>query len=189
MDNNVYYLSIDPSISSTGISVLSCQKDKYVLHYKTSLITKSNKTPDKTRFIKKSSLGDMFDFCLNHIQKDLGYKISFAIFEDYSYGSVGHLAHLGELNGIYKYILYKNKIEFDVIPPSSVKKIITGSGKATKEEVAKSLPLFLSNHAAFSFNNNDETDSVAVGIAYGENISKILRDVNNESPKDTNKNK
>ena len=45
---------------------------------------------------------------------------------------MGHLAHLGELNGIYKYILAKHKIEFDVIAPSSIKKIITGSGRAFK---------------------------------------------------------
>lgn len=186
-DKTIYYLAIDPSISSTGISVLSSQDDKYILHYKTSLVTKSNKTFDKTKFIKKADLGKMFDFCLENIQNNLGFKISFAVFEDYSYGSVGHLAHLGELNGIYKYILSNNNIQFDVIAPSSVKKIVTGSGKSKKPEVAAHLPSFVANYQSFNFNNYDETDSVAVGVAYGEYIKKALGEDNNESRKNTKK--
>jgi len=180
--NPVYFLSIDPSISSTGLSVLSMHDNNlFVLHYKTSLTTKSNKEFDKTRFKKKFALNSMFIFALDYIEKELNIKPAFAVFEDYSYGSVGHLAHLGELNGMYKCELSKRKIEFDVIAPSSVKKRITGSGKATKEEVAAALSSFVTNYGNFVFNNNDETDSVAVGVAYALNMIEVI----NESSKDT----
>lgn len=180
----IYFLAIDPSISSTGISVLSMNDDnKFLLHYKTSLIPKTNKETDRTRFKKKYALYDMFSFCLDHIQHNLRIDLSFAIFEDYSYGSIGHLAHLGELNGIYKLELAKRKIEFDVIAPSSIKKIVTGSGKATKDEVAKKLPQFVLNYDHFKFNNNDETDSVAVGVAY----AILMTDIINEPKQDTKK--
>lgn len=185
----IYYLSIDPSISCTGVSVLSVSKDKYILHYKTSLIPDTPRKHDKTKFIKKNALGEIFDFCINYIQNDLDLKISFAVFEDYSYGSVGHLAHLGELNGIYKYILAKHKIEFDVIAPSSIKKIITGSGRAFKADVAEKLKDFVLNYHEFSFNNYDETDSVAVGVAYGEYIKNNMEKDNNEPSKNTKKNR
>ncbi len=181
----IYFLAIDPSISCTGISVLSMTDDnKFILHYKTSLITKSNRETDRTKFKKKYALYDMFSFCLDHISSNLNIKLSFAIFEDYSYGSIGHLAHLGELNGMYKMELSKRKIEFDVIAPSSVKKIVGGSGKSSKEEVAAKLPTFVINYHNFTFNNNDETDSVAVGIAYATSMMENI----NESKQNTEKN-
>jgi crossover junction endodeoxyribonuclease RuvC len=92
--------------------------------------------------------------------------ISFAVFENYSYGSTGHLADLGELNGMYKLVLEENGIPFDTVAPSSAKKAITGNGRATKEEVAGALKNFIINIDSFVFADNDQTDSIAVGVTY-----------------------
>lgn len=43
---------------------------------------------------------------------------------------------LTELVGVFKYILMKSKYGFTEIPPSSMKKIVSGYGWSTKEEVA-----------------------------------------------------
>lgn len=55
---------------------------------------------------------------------------------------------------------------FDVveIAPLTVKKLIGGHGKASKEEVEAGLVKFLKKPMEFA--NNDESDAVGVGIAY-----------------------
>ena len=52
---------------------------------------------------------------------------------------------------------------FDEIAPTSVKKIITGSGKATKDEVAMALEHYVGKH---DYATDDESDAVAVGVAW-----------------------
>lgn len=54
---------------------------------------------------------------------------------------------------------------FDEIPPASVKKIITGKGNATKEEVAAALIPYVGE---YEYACDDESDSVAVGVAWVE---------------------
>jgi len=49
------------------------------------------------------------------------------------------------------------------IPASTVKKIITGKGNATKEEVQKYI---LKIYPKIKFQNFDESDAVSVGVAY-----------------------
>lgn len=53
--------------------------------------------------------------------------------------------------------------EFEEIAPLSVKKLVAGSGKASKEEVKTALATFVGEQ---SYETNDESDAVAVGIAW-----------------------
>lgn len=68
--------------------------------------------------------------------------------------------------GLILYTLYRNEIEsVDEISPTSVKKLVTGSGKATKDELAKHLYKWVQH---IDYKTNDESDSVGVGIAFGK---------------------
>lgn len=157
--DNVIFAAIDPSISCTAISIIRCVEDrKYEILNKTSLTVKPKTFKD--RWDKKVKMLELFTFYLDNFIHD----ISFCVFENYSYGSPGHLSDLGELNGLYKYYLTKHNKPFDTITPSEVKKIITGKGRAEKKEILESLPQFLTTSVVF--NNFDESDSAAVGIAY-----------------------
>ena len=49
------------------------------------------------------------------------------------------------------------------IAPTTVKKLLTGSGKASKEEVAAALERFVGKQ---EYAVDDESDAVAVGIAW-----------------------
>lgn len=49
------------------------------------------------------------------------------------------------------------------ITPSSVKKIITGNGRARKDEVAKCLAPYVGEQ---TYMTNDESDAIAVGVAF-----------------------
>ena len=164
MENKgVRFLAIDPSISKTGIAILRCSGDKkYEVEYLTSISTGTLKFPDK--FAKKLAMCELFTFAL----QDRILDVSFAVFENYSFGSNGHLADLGEMNGLFKNFLSNHDMFFDVIPPSSVKKIVSGSGKASKKEVADATRGWLTHD--IHYNNQDESDAVAVGIAYAEKI-------------------
>lgn len=49
------------------------------------------------------------------------------------------------------------------ISPTSIKKIITGDGRADKETVAQFLPLYIGDQ---HYETDDESDAVAVGVAW-----------------------
>lgn len=67
--------------------------------------------------------------------------------------------------GISDVIAYINKFDtIHEIAPTSVKKAITGNGKASKDDVAESVNTYLGTN--IDFKTDDESDSVAIGIAF-----------------------
>ena len=68
--------------------------------------------------------------------------------------------------GITVITIYRKGYEgYGEIAPTSVKKHVTGNGKATKEELAKALYSFVKYD---DYKTNDESDAVGVGIALGK---------------------
>jgi len=71
--------------------------------------------------------------------------------------------------GIYKvvgltdWLLYKLKEDWHELYPVSVKKLVTGSGKADKAQVASSLAYYFGEH---EYPNDDESDAAAVAAAF-----------------------
>lgn len=55
------------------------------------------------------------------------------------------------------------RTEFVEIAPTTVKKLLTGSGKAGKDEVAAALEQYLGKQ---TYATDDESDAIAVGIAW-----------------------
>lgn len=159
----IKYVGIDPSITCTGLSVVSMNKDNLF-----TLIDKKIIVPGKKSrgFDKKLDSLSAFKWATENLSSFKDVK--FFVFENYSYGSPGHLADLGEMTGMFKHHISNNlKLPFDVIAPASVKKIITGSGKATKQEVRDSLSKYISNISDISWNTFDESDATAIAVAYG----------------------
>ena len=71
---------------------------------------------------------------------------------------------LSKVVGLMDWILWKiSEKEWNSIYPTSVKKLITGSGKAEKEEVALSLIKYVGKQ---EYKYDDESDSVAVAVAW-----------------------
>lgn len=167
------YAGIDPSISCTGIAVIELTDEgKFVLLDKKSI----KPTPRSKEFERKLSSFEVFKWATQNLQsfKDL----SFFVFENYSYGSPGHLADLGEMTGLFKYHIANDmNLPFDTIAPSSVKKIITGSGRATKEEVRANLANHLENFHDIEWSNFDESDATAIAIAYGIKMHQVAEEM------------
>lgn len=104
-------------------------------------------------------------------QEDLYQWPDFVAIESYAFGGKA-LTSLAELNGIIKYNFHINGDKpIEVIAPTSVKKLVTNNGKATKELVQETL-LNLKEFKNITFKNLDESDSSAVGLAL---IYKIRR--------------
>lgn len=71
---------------------------------------------------------------------------------------------LFKIVGITDLVAWQTKeLVFDEIAPKSVKKVVAGSGDASKDEVAAALTWFVGEQ---EYECDDESDSVAVGIAW-----------------------
>lgn len=61
--------------------------------------------------------------------------VTHAFIEGYSYGSTGRVFNIAENVGVLKHQLWQNKIEINVVPPTTVKKLATGKGNADKAKM------------------------------------------------------
>jgi Holliday junction resolvasome RuvABC endonuclease subunit len=63
-------------------------------------------------------------------------RVSYVSLEGYSYGSSSsRLFQIAENGGTLKQMMWKNRINFDVVAPTVVKKTATGKGNANKEKM------------------------------------------------------
>lgn len=178
----VYFCGIDLSVTNTGLAVV-----EYLGDSKFSLIDVKSIAPNpRTKgFNKKLESLECFIFATESFSSIKDSK--FFVLENYSFGSPGRLTDLAELAGLYKgHIIRGLGKSYDVIAPQTVKKIITGSGRADKNEVQKSLKNFVINIDKFEFNNYDESDAVAVAVSYGLQMEEI-QNGNKEDKKNTSK--
>ena len=181
---SVYFCGIDLSVTNTGLAVV-----EYLGDSKFSLIDVKSIAPNpRTKgFNKKLESLECFIFATESFSSIKDSK--FFVLENYSFGSPGRLTDLAELAGLYKgHIIRGLRKSYDVIAPQTVKKIITGSGRADKNEVQKSLKNFVINIDKFEFNNYDESDAVAVAVSYGLQMEEI-QNGNKEDKKNTSKTK
>ncbi len=96
------------------------------------------KTLVKVKSMGKSRLFEVADSILESISK---HPIEYVAIEDYAYGNKFFNIEVPELVGMLLYLLSKHKpgIKVTFIPPSTVKKFISGSGKAKKQDVQKAI--------------------------------------------------
>lgn len=144
-------IGLDLSLTSTGIGVYSLAED--------CIYTKSIKTSNKNSYMSR------YKEIVNAIQEiDHFLSVGSLFFiEGYSYGSFGKssfMSNLIELGGIVKYdLVSRGRIYIDV-PPTILKKFITGKGNAKKEDIK--LGLYKKYHKEFK--NSDEADAYALTI-------------------------
>lgn len=73
---------------------------------------------------------DIANWALNILTKSGVDKVWL---EGYSYGSTGKVFHIAENTAILKYFMWDSEINFDIVPPTVIKKFATGKGNANKE--------------------------------------------------------
>jgi hypothetical protein len=63
-----------------------------------------------------------------------GEEVRFFV-EGYSMGSKGKVFNIAEHAGMLKYFLWLNKVPFEIVPPTVLKKFATGKGNADKQKM------------------------------------------------------
>lgn len=97
---------------------------------------------------------------LNKLQS--GYDV--VILEDFAYNQGGFFnTDQAEIAGIIKYYCLTKKINYTTIPPNTVKYLITGDGRAKKNEVMNTLK---KKGIYEGLGTSHEYDSVAIGLSY-----------------------
>jgi hypothetical protein len=61
--------------------------------------------------------------------------INQACIEGYAMGAKGKVFNIAENTGVLKYKLFQSQIPLEIAPPSQIKKMATGKGNATKDEM------------------------------------------------------
>ena len=129
LENNKIFCGIDPSISATGLIII----DNNVNIIEEKLICTKKKDHPQDIEYRILEIIQKLQCLLNY--KD---KIKLVLIEGISYGSTGDgAAQLAALNYAIRIWLLLQNIPYKEIPPSSVKKFVTGKGNCKKNLMLK----------------------------------------------------
>ena len=148
-------LGIDPGLAIVGYCILDVEGDKNILVTSGSIQTDKN----------KSDAARLFE-----IQQDLTtivekYKPDIASIEKLFYfKNQKTVIPVAEARGVILAVLEANNIKSFEYTPIEVKQVITGYGRATKEEVAKMVELSVQYKKLPKL--DDTLDSIAIALCY-----------------------
>ena len=141
-------VSIDAGTRYTGITYWSGEK-----RISTELL--ENNTKNRSIIPLQSA-----KLILNKLQS--GFDL--VVLEDFAYNQGGFFnTDQAEIAGIIKYYCLTKKVNYTSIPPNTVKYLITGDGRAKKNEVMKTLK---SKNIYEELKTSHEYDSIAIGLSY-----------------------
>jgi crossover junction endodeoxyribonuclease RuvC len=118
-------MGLDLSYSVTGIVVYDSKKDKVLEELS---VRTTPRDPDEER---------IYSIARTIVKVWKKLKPVYVGIENYSYGSPNGMARLGELGGVVKNRLWRLESAFICVPPTTLKKDATGSGRATKAEMVE----------------------------------------------------
>lgn len=164
-------IGLDLSLTSTGVAVYSVVDNS-----------------DFTRVIKtnnKNSYMDRYHKILAEIEREILDLNSIVFIEGYSLGSFSKstaMSNLIELGGIIRASLWKRNVKYVVVPPTTLKKFLTGKGNSKKEDIK----LNVYKKYGKEFKTSDEADAyglMALGYAFlcnktitGKELTSVERD-------------
>ncbi len=150
-------LAMDLSLSSPGFAVLAVFEDKPIVLEVTSLKTNA-KTSHGARL---TQIAEEIAFLIRkyqpeHIVREKGFSRFAATTQA-----------LFKVVGVSDYISHRFADKsVDEVAVTTVKKAVTGDGRADKQAVQDAVLRILQIETADYFTNDDESDACAVGIAY-----------------------
>lgn len=148
-------LGIDPGLAIVGYCIVDYDNDESILVSSGSIQTDKNKT-DSARLLE--------------IEKDMQtvidtYKPDVASIEKLFYfKNQKTIIPVAEARGVILCVLEKNKLPVSEFTPIEVKQIITGYGRATKDEVAKVVSMSVKYKKLPKL--DDTLDSIAIALCH-----------------------
>ncbi len=150
-------VAADLSLRAPGFCILKIENQNII----------SISTSSLNRKTEKVSHGELLDGIMKHLQGLLENEDPAKTFfvREAAFNSRGAQSEIGIFEGVgmTTWVLWKFGAEWQQIYPVSVKKLVTGSGKADKQQVADALKKYVGEH---TYASDDESDATAVGIAW-----------------------
>ena len=151
-------LGIDPGLAIVGYSILDTEKDEFILETSGSIQTDKSKS-DSQRLLEietdMQTILDMYKPDIASIEKLFYFKNQKTVIP------------VAEARGVILAVLEKNEIPIYEYTPIEVKQVITGYGRATKEEVAKIVSMSVKYKKLPKL--DDTLDSIAIALCYSRN--------------------
>ena len=139
-------MGIDPSLTSFAAVVYDTTDEKVVHAANVRSKLRSNQRIDEILMAVTSEV--------------FSYNVQLTFIEGYSFGSRGQgLYGLAELGGVLRFAFYKRGFPYRVIPPTSWKKFVTGTGIADKTVVQNHI-----RRKGIEFPTEDLYDAFGVAI-------------------------
>jgi len=136
-------MGIDPSLRSTGVAVLGIDSERAY-----SINTSRLNQADAINRVANKILEEARD-------------VDFIFIEGYAFGKFGgssSVSVLIELSGVLKYEFRRLGYKFIVVPPTVVKKYLTGNGNSNKDKMM----LACYRKFGLEFETSDECDAYAL---------------------------
>lgn len=138
------YLGIDQSLSCTSLCLLTSEGiELYRM---------------KPLYMGVSRIAEIFEEFDKYLE-ETQYSLAGAAIEGYAYGAKGAVFNLGELGGVLRLALYKRGIPTIEVPPTYLKKFMTGRGNAQKNLMLKEA------YKKYEIDIDDDNDSDAFALA------------------------
>lgn len=150
-------IGVDPGYDKFGVAILQGDSGKEEVIFSDCLRSES-KQPFSERLF---SLGDKFDALIKKYKPE-ALAIEKLFFTTNQKTAMG----VSEIKGMATYISKLNKLEIFEYTPLQVKSSLVGYGKASKEQVAKMIPLLLKNFNKMNKKHleDDEYDAIAISL-------------------------
>ena len=148
-------LGIDPGLAIVGYSVLDIEKDDNILVSSGSIQTDKNKSDAERLFEIMTDMQTIID----------KYKPDVASVEKLFYfKNQKTIIPVAEARGVILAVLQKNNIKISEFTPIEVKQMITGYGRASKDEVANIVQMSIKYNKLPKL--DDTLDSIAIALCY-----------------------
>ena len=149
-------LGIDPGLAIVGYSIIDIVKDENILVSSGSIQTDKNKTDAQRLLEIETDMQTIID----------KYKPNVASVEKLFYfKNQKTIIPVAEARGVILATLEKNSIKIAEYTPIEVKQMITGYGRASKDEVAKIVEMSIKYNKLPKL--DDTLDSIAIALCYG----------------------
>lgn len=152
-------LGIDPGLAIVGYSLVEHINDENILIASGSIQTDKKKTEAERLYEISVDVQTIID----------KYKPDVASIEKLFYfKNQKTVIPVAEARGVILSVLQKNNIPIDEFTPIEVKQMITGYGRASKEEVAKIVEMSIKYKKLPKL--DDTVDSIAIALCYSRKI-------------------
>ena len=148
-------LGIDPGLAIVGYSVLDIEKEDNILVSSGSIQTDKNRTDSERLFEIMTDLQTIID----KFKPDVASVEKLFYFKNQK-----TIIPVAEARGVILAILEKNNIKVSEFTPIEVKQMITGYGRASKDEVAKIVQMSVKYNKLPKL--DDTLDSIAIALCY-----------------------